>query len=89
MSDIITSKPIVKNDKRTITAWAFFDWANSAYALVITVAIFPSYFTAMTPDRVHAQGQAGQGRRDRADVETTGPAPGAGVDAVRRGGCRG
>lgn len=56
MSDIITSKPIVKNDKRTITAWAFFDWANSAYALVITVAIFPSYFTAMTPDRVHIGG---------------------------------
>jgi UMF1 family MFS transporter len=33
-----------KNNPRTINGWAFFDWANSAYALVITVAIFPGYF---------------------------------------------
>jgi MFS transporter, UMF1 family len=46
------SAPIIKNDKRTITAWAFFDWANSAYALVITVAIFPAYFLAKTDDIV-------------------------------------
>jgi MFS transporter, UMF1 family len=39
-----------KNNPRTITGWAFFDWANSAYALVITVAIFPGYFLAMTGD---------------------------------------
>ena len=39
-----------KNNPRTIKAWAFFDWANSAYALVITVAIFPGYFLAMTCD---------------------------------------
>lgn len=39
-----------KNNPRTIKAWAFFDWANSAYALVITVAIFPAYFLAMTGD---------------------------------------
>ncbi|MFN0216451.1 MAG: MFS transporter [Saprospiraceae bacterium] len=38
------------NNPRTINAWAFFDWANSAYALVITVAIFPAYFLAMTGD---------------------------------------
>lgn len=46
--------PIVieKNNRRTINAWAFFDWANSAYALVITVAIFPGYFLAMTNDTV-------------------------------------
>jgi UMF1 family MFS transporter len=39
-----------KNDKRIITGWAFFDWANSAYALVITVAIFPAYFLEVTGD---------------------------------------
>lgn len=39
-----------KNNPRTIIGWAFFDWANSAYALVITVAIFPGYFLAMTGD---------------------------------------
>lgn len=29
--------------KKTHNAWAMFDWANSAYALIITVAIFPPY----------------------------------------------
>jgi MFS transporter, UMF1 family len=32
------------NNKKTINAWAIFDWANSAYALVISTAIFPGYF---------------------------------------------
>ena len=39
------------NDKRVENAWAMFDWANSAYALVITTAVFPIYFTIVTgPD---------------------------------------
>lgn len=38
----------VKNNKRTIRAWAFFDWANSAYNLVITSTIFPAYYVAIT-----------------------------------------
>lgn len=29
-------------------AWAFYDWANSVYPLVITTAIFPIYFNAKT-----------------------------------------
>ncbi len=29
--------------KKVHNAWAMFDWANSAYALIITVAIFPPY----------------------------------------------
>lgn len=45
--------PIELNNKRTINAWAFFDWANSAFALVITVAIFPGYFTEVTADSLH------------------------------------
>lgn len=45
-----------KNDKRIITGWAFFDWANSAYALVITVAIFPGYFLELTNDVVNVFG---------------------------------
>ncbi len=40
------------NDKRTINAWAFFDWANSSYALTIAVAIFPAYYAAVTFDEV-------------------------------------
>jgi UMF1 family MFS transporter len=37
-----------KNDKKTIRAWAMFDWANSAYNLVITSTIFPAYYVAIT-----------------------------------------
>ncbi len=36
------------NDSKVINAWCFFDWANSAYSLVITTAIFPAYYTAVT-----------------------------------------
>lgn len=36
------------NDKKTINGWAMFDWANSAFALVITAAIFPGYFSEVT-----------------------------------------
>ncbi len=37
-----------KNDHKTIRAWAMYDWANSAYALVITSAIFPAYYNSVT-----------------------------------------
>ncbi|MBK8490593.1 MAG: MFS transporter [Saprospirales bacterium] len=37
-----------KNNRKTINAWAMYDWANSTYALVITSAIFPAYYNAMT-----------------------------------------
>ncbi len=40
------------NDKRVINAWALFDWANSAFALVITAAIFPSYYVAVTDETI-------------------------------------
>jgi MFS transporter, UMF1 family len=43
---------VVLNDKKTIKAWAIFDWANSAYSLVISTAIFPVYFIAYTPDMI-------------------------------------
>ena len=33
-----------KGDKKVLRAWAFYDWANSVYALVISTAIFPLYF---------------------------------------------
>lgn len=45
-----TTAAVVKNNPYTIRGWAFFDWANSAYALVITVAIFPAYFLSVTGD---------------------------------------
>ena len=39
---------LVRNERRTINAWAMYDWANSAYALVITSAIFPAYYNSIT-----------------------------------------
>jgi UMF1 family MFS transporter len=47
---------VEKNNRRIINGWAFFDWANSAYALVITVAIFPAYFMGKTDDVVNVLG---------------------------------
>lgn len=38
----------IKNNPKTIRAWAMFDWANSAYNLVITSTIFPAYYVAIT-----------------------------------------
>ena len=35
-----------------------FDWANSAYALVITVAIFPGYYAALSDEPVWLLGQS-------------------------------
>ncbi|RYY37300.1 MAG: MFS transporter [Sphingobacteriaceae bacterium] len=37
-----------QNNKKTIRAWAMFDWANSAYNLVITSTIFPAYYNYIT-----------------------------------------
>ena len=35
-------------DKKLINAWAFYDWANSVYSLVISTAIFPIYYSGLT-----------------------------------------
>lgn len=37
-----------KGSKKLINAWAFYDWANSVYNLVITATIFPIYFKLVT-----------------------------------------
>ena len=37
-----------KGDKKLLNAWAFYDWANSVYPLVISTAIFPIYFKTIT-----------------------------------------
>jgi UMF1 family MFS transporter len=36
------------NSKKLINAWCMYDWANSAYNLVITSTIFPAYYEAVT-----------------------------------------
>ncbi|MFT3825662.1 MAG: MFS transporter [Chitinophagaceae bacterium] len=38
--------------KKVINAWCLYDWANSAYNLVITSTIFPAYFEGITKNRM-------------------------------------
>ncbi|AOW20007.1 MFS transporter [Urechidicola croceus] len=37
-----------KGDKKLINGWAFYDWANSVYSLVISTTVFPMYYEAVT-----------------------------------------
>ncbi|MGN6617005.1 MAG: MFS transporter [Ilyomonas sp.] len=43
--------------KKMINGWAMYDWANSAYNLVITSTIFPAYYTAIAPSQVNLLGR--------------------------------
>jgi UMF1 family MFS transporter len=52
----MSSTVLALDNKKVINGWAFFDWANSAYALVISTAIFPNYFIAFTDDYVNIFG---------------------------------
>lgn len=45
-----------KNDPKVINGWAMFDWANSAFALTIAVAIFPAYFEGVTSREIAPMG---------------------------------
>jgi UMF1 family MFS transporter len=47
---------IKKGDKTIIKAWTFYDWANSVYTLVITTAIFPIFYGAITSTKDPATG---------------------------------
>lgn len=37
-----------KGDRKLIHSWAFYDWANSVYSLVISTAVFPIYYETVT-----------------------------------------
>jgi UMF1 family MFS transporter len=37
-----------KGSPKLINAWAFYDWANSVYSLVIATAVFPIYYESVT-----------------------------------------
>ena len=36
-----------KGSKKLLNAWAFYDWANSVYTLVITSAVFPIFYSSL------------------------------------------
>ncbi|MCC5945219.1 MAG: MFS transporter [Bernardetiaceae bacterium] len=37
-----------KNNPKVLNAWAFYDWANSVYNLVITTTVFPIFYNSAT-----------------------------------------
>ena len=39
-----------KGSPKLINAWAFYDWANSVYSLVIATAVFPIYYESVTSE---------------------------------------
>ena len=41
-------KILEKGSKKLTKAWAFYDWANSVYPLVISTAVFPIYYSSIT-----------------------------------------
>jgi len=48
MENEIHIGPRVSSSKSMHRAWSMYDWANSAYNLVITSTIFPAYYNAVT-----------------------------------------
>ena len=48
METTIFDEPVVASSKSVHRAWSMYDWANSAYNLVITSTIFPAYYSAIT-----------------------------------------
>ncbi|CAL2092761.1 MFS transporter [Tenacibaculum sp. 190524A02b] len=44
-------------NQKLINGWAFYDWANSVYSLVISTAVFPLYYSGVTEGKsVHFLG---------------------------------
>jgi UMF1 family MFS transporter len=43
-------------DKKLINGWAFYDWANSVYSLVISTAVFPIYYSSITESFANVSG---------------------------------
>ena len=44
---LMIKKIYKKGDSKLLNAWAFYDWANSVYPLVISSAIFPIYYGSL------------------------------------------
>ncbi|MAU63943.1 MAG: MFS transporter [Flavobacteriaceae bacterium] len=44
-----------KGDSKVLNAWAFYDWANSVYPLVISSSVFPIYYGALFIDSLYIE----------------------------------
>ena len=52
-------KKLERGSKKLINAWAFYDWANSVYPLVISTAVFPIYYSSMASSFANIEGKIG------------------------------
>jgi len=49
----MVAAPVRHDAPRVIWSWAFYDWANSAYATLVVTFVYSTYFTqAMAPDEL-------------------------------------
>lgn len=46
-----------RGSKKLINAWAFYDWANSVYSLVIATAVFPIYYSSITESFANSESE--------------------------------
>src|SRR6202012_6146915 len=51
----LTETQNITSSKSVHRAWSMYDWANSAYNLVITSTIFPAYYNAVTTVRKNGE----------------------------------
>ena len=49
----MSTRNYVKGDIKVLNAWAFYDWANSVYPLVISSSVFPIYYGALFIDDLY------------------------------------
>ena len=49
----MSKKKFIKGDSKVLNAWAFYDWANSVYPLVISSSVFPIYYGALFLDSLY------------------------------------
>ena len=57
-----------KNDPKVISAWTFYDWANSVYNLIISTAIFPIFYQAVTKSHAEKNGLVREINGDSVDM---------------------
>ena len=51
METTASDTPVITSSKSIHRAWSMYDWANSAYNLVITSTIFPAFYIAITTQK--------------------------------------
>ena len=52
---LMIKKIYKKGDSKLLNAWAFYDWANSVYPLVISSAVFPIYYGSLFVDDLYVE----------------------------------